>query len=251
MLVSDGNRPGPFRMMTKQRRYKRTTNYARRRRRVRRNRRILLAAVIGAAVLILVPVLCRNLNGTGGGETAGVLAGEEDGRPPLDVQLLTPNEYSRPQIPLENIRGIVIHYTANPGSSAQANRNYFEGLQDGAEEIYASSHFIIGLEGEIIQCIPSTEISYASNDRNEDTLSIECCHPDEEGSFTDETYQSLVELTAWLCHHFEVPVQNVIRHYDVTGKECPKYFVDHEDAWEQFKTDVEKQLEQLETSGEE
>lgn len=171
------------------------------------------------------------------GASGGDGAAEDPGRPELDVQLLTPNEFSRPQIALEQINGIVIHYTANPGTTAQENRDYFEGLKDGSGT-YASSHFVIGMNGEIIQCIPSTEISYASNDRNSDTLSIECCHPDESGQFTEATYQSLVNLTAWLCSHFDVPVDSVIRHYDVTGKECPKYFVDHEDAWEQFRKDV-------------
>ena len=102
---------------------------------------------------------------------------------------------------------------------------------------------MVGLEGEVIQCIPSTEMSYASNDRNVDTLSIECCHMDETGQFTQETYDSLVELTAWLCGKFNLPVEDVIRHYDVTGKECPIYYVKNEDAWTRFKEDVQKYLD--------
>lgn len=74
----------------------------------------------------------------------------DDGRPYIDVQLLTPNEYSRPCIPSDGVRGIVIHYVGNPGSSAQSNRDYFEGLKDSGET-YASSNFIVGLEGEVIQ----------------------------------------------------------------------------------------------------
>ena len=167
-----------------------------------------------------------------------------EGAPPLDVQLLTVNEYSRPGIPLEKINGVVIHYTANPGTSAQANRDYFEGLKD-EQTTKVSSHFVIGLDGEILQCIPSTEIAYASNDRNSDTLSIECCHPDDSGKFTDATYQSAVSLTAWLCKRFDLTADDVIRHYDVTGKICPKYFVDHEDAWSQFKTDIEEAINAL------
>ncbi len=159
------------------------------------------------------------------------------GAPEIDVQLLTNNEYSRPGIAMGQIKGIVVHYTANPGSSAQANRNYFEGLKDSGER-KASSHFVIGLDGEVIQCIPSSEISYASNDRNKDTLSIECCHPDESGEFNKATYTSLVQLVAWLCKRFDLEASDVIRHYDVTGKECPKYFVEHEDAWEQFQQEV-------------
>ena len=174
------------------------------------------------------------------------MQGEEwIGAPNLNVDLLSVNEYSRPGIALAQVRGIVIHYTANPGSSAKANRDYFEGLKD-AQTTKASSHFIIGLEGEIIQCIPSTEISYASNDRNKDTLSIECCHPDETGQFNASTYQSMVDLTGWLCQRFGLTSQDVIRHYDVTGKLCPKYFVEHEDAWEQLRADVDAKIEEIE-----
>ena len=162
--------------------------------------------------------------------------------PDYQVELLTPNPYSRPQTALEEVKGIVVHYTANPGTTAIQNRSYFESLKD-TQKTKASSHFVVGLEGEIVQCIPSTEISYASNDRNVDTLSIECCHKDETGQFTQETYDSLVELTAWLCGKFNLPVSNVIRHYDVTGKECPIYYVKNEDAWERFKEDVQKYLD--------
>ena len=51
--------------------------------------------------------------------------------PDLDIQeeFLTVNPYSRPGTELKNVKKIVIHYTANPGTSAQANRDYFEGLQ--------------------------------------------------------------------------------------------------------------------------
>lgn len=167
------------------------------------------------------------------------------GAPPFDVELLDVNEYSRPGIPLEQINGIVIHYTANPGSTAQNNRDYFEGLKD-SHETKVSSHFVVGIEGEIVQCITSSEIAYASNSRNSDTLSIECCHPDETGKFTDATYTSLVRLTGWLCYRFNLTSEDVIRHYDVTGKICPKYYVDHPEAWEQFKTDVGEQIKVVE-----
>ena len=164
----------------------------------------------------------------------------DDHRPALDVQLLTPNEYSRPQTPLTSVNGIVIHYTANPGTDAQNNMDYFEGLKD-SHLTYASSHFVVGIEGEIIQCIPSSEIAYASNSRNSDTLSIECCHTDETGKFTDATYEALVKLTAWLCDAVKIGREDVIRHYDVSGKACPLYFVEHEDALKQFKEDVKNQ----------
>lgn len=163
-------------------------------------------------------------------------------RPELDVQLLTPNEYSRPQLDTETIKNIVVHYTANPGTTAQQNRDYFESLAQ-TQAASVSSHFVIGIEGEIIQCIPTAERAYASNHRNIDTISIECCHLDKSGAFTEETYNSLVELCAWLCGKFDLQPTDIIRHYDVTGKECPKYFVDNEDEWEAFRIDVMKYIE--------
>lgn len=176
------------------------------------------------------------------------------GAPPFTVDLLDVNEYSRPGIALEKINGIVIHYTANPGSTAQQNRDYFEGLKD-SHETKASSHFVVGIKGEIVQCIPSSEISYASNSRNSDTISIECCHKDKSGKFTKATYRSLVKLVGWLCQRFGLTSDQVIRHYDVTGKNCPKYFVEHEDKWEQFKKDVDAQIpiveQEIEEAGKE
>ncbi len=158
-------------------------------------------------------------------------------KPEIEVELLTVNPYSRPGIETGKINGIVVHYTANPGASAKANRDYFENLKD-THITKTSSNFIIGLDGEIIQCVPTWEVAYASNERNKDTVSIECCHPDESGVFTKETYRSLVQLTAWLCMKFDLDEEDVIRHYDITGKNCPKYFVESEDAWEAFREDI-------------
>jgi N-acetylmuramoyl-L-alanine amidase len=158
-------------------------------------------------------------------------------KPGITEMFLTPNEYSRPQTPLTEVNSIVIHYTANPGTNAESNRNYFENLRIN-KLTSASSHFIIGLEGEIIQCIPLDEISFASNDRNNDTISVECCHPDATGKFSDKTYDSLIALTAWLCCEYGLGSDDIIRHYDVSGKLCPLYYVEHEEAWEAFKDDV-------------
>ena len=168
------------------------------------------------------------------------LPGEDVAVPDYVQQdFLTVNPWSRPGTPLEKIDGVVIHYVGNPNTTAQANRNYFEFLSSGEEGTYASSHFIVGLEGEVLQCIPLTEIAYASNIRNADTVAIEVCHPDETGAFSDASYRRAVELTAWLCREFGLdPMEDVIRHYDVTGKICPRYYVDHPEAWESFLADV-------------
>ncbi len=175
----------------------------------------------------------------------------EDVKVPAYVEqdYLTVNEWSRPGDPLEEINGVVIHYVGNPNTTAQANRNYFDSLASGTEGTYASSHFIVGLEGEVVQCVPLTEIAYASNTRNGDTVGIEVCHPDETGKFSPVTYDRLVELTAWLCREFRLdPESDVIRHYDVTGKICPKYFVDEPAAWDQFRMDVDEAMAVLEAA---
>ena len=178
------------------------------------------------------------------------LPGDGVAVPEYVVQDLLPvNEWSRPGTALEKIDAVVIHYVGNPGTTAQANRNYFASLSSGEEGTYASSHFIVGLEGEVLQCIPLMEISYASNTRNSDTVAIEVCHPDETGKFSPVTYDRLVELTAWLCREFRLdPERDVIRHYDVTGKICPKYFVEEPAAWDQFRMDVDQAMAALEES---
>ncbi len=156
----------------------------------------------------------------------------------INDMLLTPNMYSRPQYYLKAVSGIVVHYVGNPGSTALANRNYFEGLKNSGKT-YASSHYIIGLDGEIIRCVPENEVAYCSNSRNYDTLSIENCHQNADGKFNDKTYDSLVELCADICSRYMLdPLTQIIRHYDVTGKKCPIYYVNNEDKWSQFKNDV-------------
>ena len=160
---------------------------------------------------------------------------------------LTPNEYSRPGKELKKVNAIVVHYVGNPGTTAAQNRSYFENLKD-THATSASSHYIIGLEGEIIQCVPLNEVSYASNNRNKDTIAIECCHPDETGQFTTATYKSLVKLVAALCRTYDLdPETGIIRHYDVTGKYCPLYYVNHEDEWYGFKLDVKAELAAVNT----
>lgn len=157
----------------------------------------------------------------------------------VTVELLPVNPYSRPGIPLEQVNGIVIHYVGNPGTTAAQNHSYFENLAQ-TGETYASSHFLVGLEGEVIQNVPLDEIAYCSNQRNEDTISIECCHPDDSGAFNQATYDSLVRLTRWLMEAYDLDTDQVIRHYDVTGKICPKSFVENPDEWEQFLKDLEQ-----------
>lgn len=159
---------------------------------------------------------------------------------------LTVNPYSRPGTKREHVRDIVIHYVANPGTSAKQNRTYFEGLKDqsGSKTVSASSHYIIGSDGTILQCIPLDEVAYGNYPRNDDTVSIECCHPDSDGRFTDATIKSLIRLTGWLCRELSLNEKHIIRHYDVSGKNCPKYYVEHQDAWRTLKKKLAAGIQQ-------
>lgn len=229
--------------MRKKRNYHRRLTDAQRKRKIRRNIRLGLLILLVLAVLFEILRIVKPAWFT---DEYVELKGKDidAARPDIDVELLTVNPYSRPGTETKKITGVVVHYTANPGASAMDNRNYFENLKD-SHETKVSSNFVVGLEGEIVQCVPTWEEAYASNSRNLDTVSIECCHPDETGKFNDKTYQSMVELCAWLCLKFDLDGNDVIRHYDVTGKDCPKYFVENEKAWERFRKDVGKQLDRL------
>ena len=159
----------------------------------------------------------------------------------ITVDLIHINNVSRPAIALDAVHDIAIHYVANPGSSAKANRDYFDSLDNPAVEgagRKASAHLIVGLEGEIIQCLPLNEMAYAVRSRNPDTISIEVCHPDETGKFSDVTYNALVKLTAWLLQQEGLTPDHVIRHFDCDGKACPLYYVENEDAWNKLKQDI-------------
>lgn len=160
-----------------------------------------------------------------------------DTHPEWTEDFLTISEYSRPGDPLPEVKNIFVHYTANPNTSAAQNRSYFEQLKD-THERGASAHFIIGYDGEILQCVPLDEIAYAVQTRNEDSISIECCFKNKDGSFTQETYDSLIKLLAWLTEAYGLDSEDILRHYDCGGKKCPIYYTENEDAWERLKADV-------------
>lgn len=157
--------------------------------------------------------------------------------PEWEEDFLIENPYSRPGYKLSGVKNIFVHYVANAGSTAKQNRDYFNGLGQSGERS-ASSHFIIGLDGEIVQCVPLDEIAYAVAGRNEDSISIECCHPNEDGKFTQKTYESLVELLRWLMEVYDLKPEDVLRHYDSNGKLCPVYYVEHEDEWEELRSAI-------------
>lgn len=207
----------------------------------------LLAAVVTAAAIGTSKAIKAIKADIYGSDSAGASVNSSEGEEKLnlktlsvpdyvDVQLIT-NTEARQGIKLKKIRNIVIHYTGNPKTTAQNNRDYFN-----SPGTVVCSHFVIGIDGKIIQCVPIDEKSAASNERNKDTISIEVCHSDESGKFSSEAYNSLVKLTAYLCDDAGLDENDIIRHYDITGKQCPLYYVKNPDKWNLFKKDVGKQL---------
>ncbi len=201
-----------------------------------RRRRHLKALMTGCLILLLIAaaVTAVVLSVRRSGRTSGDPVGTDGETEVLDwvIQDLLPvNEYSRPGKKLEQVTAVAVHYVGNPGTTAKQNRNYFANLAK-THETSASSHFVVGLEGEVIQCIPLSEWSYCTSQANGYTISIEVCHPDETGKFNDASMASLVRLLKWLVGHYGLDRTGVIRHYDVTGKVCPKYYVENPDAWE-------------------
>lgn len=159
-------------------------------------------------------------------------------------RFLTINKYSRPAIKLNSVKNIVIHWVGNAGSSAIGNRNYFESLKN--KYIYASSQYIIGLNGEVIQCMPENEVAYHAGNltMNYNSIGIEICHPDWTGKFNDVTYNALIELLTELCRKYNLSADKIIRHYDVTGKMCPKYYVENNDEFLEIRKKVAINLNQ-------
>ncbi len=250
----------PQTMQEKQRQRK-AALIARRKRRLRRQKQMLavsLCILLGGSVFAVyqlrqmgveaetgeqeMPYVQAEGSSMSWSEELGVIQGIPENKynqhPNWTEEFLTISEYSRPGEPLTEVNNIFVHYTANQNTSAANNRNYFENLKDNHDVPGASAHFIIGIEGEILQLVPLDEIAYAVQTRNEDSISIECCYKYENGQFTQETYDSLIELLAWLTDAFELEPDDILRHYDCGGKKCPLYYVENEDAWRILKKDV-------------
>lgn len=176
----------------------------------------------------------------------------------METDWLTPNRYSRPQRPMKEIRGIVLHWVANPRTSAKANRDYFESRKSGTLG-FGSAHEIIGLKGEVVLCIPEGEMAYHVGARtycaeavrtlstypNNCTYGIELCHIDWEGRMTRETMEALLVRLAILCKRWKLdPVTALYRHHEIVGfKDCPRWWVRHQADWQAMKWLVRSEME--------
>ena len=102
-------------------------------------------------------------------------------------------------------------------------------IHSGEEE----SHYVVETDGTVLSNLPVEGKQ----------ITIACKTNRADGKLSGETYIALVELTSQLIKEYDMRVNDVLRYYDVTGQESPRYFVERESAWEDFKLDLGKNLE--------
>lgn len=139
----------------------------------------------------------------------------------------------------DKIKYIVLHYTANNGDTALGNLNYFAD-----NTVKASAHYFVD-EKEICQSVKEQDTAYHCGAkkykhkvcRNGNSLGIEMCsRKDAYGNYyiKAEVIEKAQCLVNELMNKYNIPIENVLRHYDVTGKVCPEPFVKNQTQWKAF-----------------
>lgn len=165
------------------------------------------------------------------------------------------NQYTRPGDKLAAIKGIVLHYTANPGASAANHKTYFG---NGAGGRYAGAHIFVD-EKEALCIVPLNEVAYHANenkcrisklkghvggyygDANCTAIGVEMCI-NKAGKIETATFNRTVNVVAELCKKFKLDANDLYRHYDVTGKNCPAPWVSKSSEFTRFKKAVTSKL---------
>lgn len=147
----------------------------------------------------------------------------------------------------KKIEYLVIHYTANNGDTGKGNCKYFQGGNRNA-----SAHYFVD-ESEVWQSVEDGDVAwhcgtsgryYHKSCRNNNSIGIELCsEKDGKGKyyFNNETIKKAAELTKYLMKRYSIPIENIVRHYDVTHKICPAPMVENEKVWEGFKKLLEEE----------
>ena len=147
-----------------------------------------------------------------------------------------------------DIKYIVLHYTANDGDTDEANGNYFNGANRNA-----SAHLFVD-DDSYTQSVPDNYVAWSVGGNkypntkggslygiatNANTLNIEMCDTIKNGKYevSPKTQENVITIVREKMKQYNIPIDRVIRHYDVTGKLCPAYFVD-ETAWAAFKAKI-------------
>lgn len=149
----------------------------------------------------------------------------------------------------KDIKYIVIHDTANKnkGATAQAHRNYNANNKRGA-----SAHYYVD-DKSVFQYVGDSKIAGHCGDgknrngiNNYNSLSIELC-VNVDGDY-NKAFKNLIELTKELMKNFNIPLERVVRHYDASGKICPRSMSDNNWAlWYKFKSELNKDKEDNKT----
>ncbi|OIS75914.1 N-acetylmuramoyl-L-alanine amidase [Bacillus licheniformis] len=161
------------------------------------------------------------------------------------------NQYTRPGLKLAGVKGIVMHWTATPGASALNERNYFNGTCI-ADKRYASAHYFVDRK-EAQHIIPENEVAYHAHDQNRcyvsflkpnantTAIGVEMC-VEKDGKIHSETVQNAAELVADLCKRYGLSTDKIVRHYDVTNKNCPAPWVSNPSQLAAFRKKVDALL---------
>ena len=142
---------------------------------------------------------------------------------------------------VDSIKYIVIHYTSNEGDTAKNNAVYFA-----REIVKASAHYFVD-EKEIWQSVPDDTVAwhcggsryYHPECRNANSIGVEICMNDKQGRVREKSIEHAAELIRELMDKYNIPADRVIRHYDVTHKNCPAPMVEDPARWKEFKKKLE------------
>lgn len=146
------------------------------------------------------------------------------------------------------IKYIVVHYTANKNDTAYNNTRYFKDTDRGA-----SAHYFVD-DTEIWRCVQDVDVawhcgakSYRHPDcRNANSIGVEMCtsYSSADGYYiSTATTSNTVELVRHLMEKYDIPPENVLRHYDVTGKNCPAPWVVNSRKWQEFLNMLEEEID--------
>ncbi len=179
------------------------------------------------------------------------------------TDLIPINPFSRCGKKLKSIDKLVIHYYGNHATTARQNVEYIKSLShqvidDDIADRYASAHFFVDNK-EVINCIPTDEMAYhvgskeytgyglsISSYPNIRTLGVEMYHPTKTGKPDIMTLAHSVVLCAKLCIDNNLdPIEDICRHHDITGKRCPKYYVENPSEFTDFKNLVKEEIERV------
>lgn len=144
---------------------------------------------------------------------------------------------------------IVVHYTSNLGDTAKNNADYFARE---ALNYKASAHFFVD-ENEVWSSVPVWRIAYHCGAkaykhprcRNTNSIGVEICMLDKHAVIRMDAIRHAAELVRWLMKEYGIDREHVIRHYDVTGKDCPAPMVDDPGLWEKFLDMLCEQEEEM------